>query len=166
MNTKRKSSTKLFRINLTLEMAYKAREFKILRMDYKKSDDDINDILNKIKYNYDSTIVPLKQSLEAYNKDRVLTDNSHNYIAESTSTCESLIKQSSQMVNLIKVLNEGQYLKDLYSINQLYDSKATIIEEIAKYHNMKYIDQQKFETNETMTCTSIDTYDIKTNSTL
>lgn len=151
LHQKRNKQTKLYRMYLTIDMAYKAKEFKLFRMNHKKPEPDINEILGKIKYNFDNTVVPLRQSMEVYNRERLLTDQSHNYLKDSTTYCESLVKQSTQIINLLKVLNNGNFLDGLKDIDQVYDNQATITEEIVKYHNLKYIDKINLNTEITDT---------------
>ena len=48
-----------------------------------------------------------------------------------------MLKNCIQIWNLMKVLNKPIYLKNLFSIDEIYDLNATFIEEIEYFHNNK-----------------------------
>lgn len=138
LNKKRKNSTKSHRVLLSCELNFKAKEFKIYRIRYKKKETDINNVLKNIKYNYDSSIVPIKQSLESYNKERIMNDHSYSYLMENYKASKNLLKMSSQMNNVLKVLNSGLYLNDLKDIKDVYSNYAFFPEEIVKFNDLKF----------------------------
>lgn len=138
LNKKRKSSTKSNRVLLSCELNFRAKEFKIFRISHKKKETDINNVLKNIKYNYDSSIVPIKQSLESYNKERIINDHSYTYLMENYKASKSLLKMSCQINNVLKVLNNGLFLNDLKDIKDVYSNYAFFPEEIVKYNDMKF----------------------------
>lgn len=151
LKSQRKAQSRKYRLYIRTELNYKAMEFKIFRMENKKSKFDINDILGKIKFNYENCIVPLKKTMETYNKERVVSDHSHNYLKDSVSLCSDLLKESTQLVNLLKVLNTGSCLDNLGSVSEVYSNHATITEEIVQYHKFKNIEKMELETEGSMT---------------
>ena len=137
LHNQRKKQTKMYRLYLTLDLNYKVKKFKLFRMNFKKTKSDIDDILGKIKFNLDSGVVPLKKSIESYNKERVFSDHSFNYLRDSSTMCDGVLKNSIQMCNLLKVLNKDKYLENLESIDEVYDCHVNMVEEIIHYHKIK-----------------------------
>ena len=62
------------------------------------------------------------------------------------------------MWNLLKVMNKQIYLKNLNSIDEIYDLNATFTEEIEYYHNHKKkfdeIQNEKFKEKELLNITN------------
>jgi hypothetical protein len=64
-------------------------------------------------------------------------DNTLANIKETKDVSEKMTKTSLQMWNLLKVLNKGMNLKNLKSINDVYDYQANIVEEITYFHDLR-----------------------------
>lgn len=47
------------------------------------------------------------------------------------------MKNTTQMWNLLKILNKDRILPNLNNINEVYDQTANVIEEIIYYHNYR-----------------------------
>lgn len=111
----------------------------------------MDEILSKIKYNFDTGIAPLKASIEHYNKERICNDHSYNYLKESSQRCENMLSTSIKLINMIRVLNSGKYLDNLKSIDDVYHVPSNLVEEVLYYHQLK-----KASGNANLTTTDLD----------
>jgi hypothetical protein len=64
----------------------------------------------------------------------------------TNETSESMLKNSIQMYNLLKILNKGKTLNGLKKIDEVYDTQVDVLDEIEFYHkNRHYLKSNKTE---------------------
>ena len=101
----------------------------------KKVESNIDEILDKIRYNYDTGLVPLNNSLVAYNNERVSGLNSYENLRDSLQCINNIQAKCTKLINLLKVINSGNSLENLTSFKDIYPCRAHIVDEIIHYHN-------------------------------
>ena len=127
------------RLFLLTEMKFLAKNFKKERIKSIKLDSDTDSILNNINNNVNMRINPLKMEFEHFIKHKFgnKQEDSFEILNKSNEITQKMLKNCIQIWNLMKVLNKPIYLKNLFSIDEIYDLNATFIEEIEYFHNNK-----------------------------
>ena len=148
------------RLFLLTEMKFIAKNFKGERIKSIKLDSDIDSILNNMNSNITTRINPLKIEFEHFIKQRFSNkqDDSFEILKKSNDLSKNMLRNCIQMWNLLKVMNKQIYLKNLNSIDEIYDLNATFTEEIEYYHNHKKkfdeIQNEKFKEKELLNITN------------
>lgn len=64
-------------------------------------------------------------------------DDTFKNLKKSNQVSAHLLKNSIQIWNLLKVMSNKNYLPNLKTIDEVYDSQADFVEEIEYYHKNK-----------------------------
>ena len=148
------------RLFLLTEMKFICKHFKGERIKLIKLDSDTDSLLNNMNSNITTRINPLKIEFEHFIKQRFSNkqDDSFEILKKSNDLSKNMLRNCIQMWNLLKVMNKQIYLKNLNSIDEIYDLNATFTEEIEYYHNHKKkfdeIQNEKFKEKELLNITN------------
>lgn len=139
LEEKRRSKTKLMRLHIYLEMKYLMKDFKLHKLNFKKTEADKNELLGKIKGGLDNGLVQYLDQLDKFNKDRVSGDHVANFLRDSNNMCKELNAKLIKLYNLQLVLRENKSLDNLRETDEIYCCKANFYEEVIEYHRNQNI---------------------------
>lgn len=108
---------------------------------------DINETIGSLKFTFDNEVTPLKNGLELFKKQNSTLAYVSNLSKESEELSHDINKNTLKISNLLKIINNNMKLEKLNNIDEVYQSKVDILEEVLYYHNSRLIRKNEIQSN-------------------